>query len=92
MLDREVKQYINGINDFIWVKDNVLTSDFCKHCIEKFNRDQYMSDGMTGGGLNKEIKDTMDVMVSQDKNWSEEDVVFKETLNESLFEYFEYLE
>ena len=37
-----------------------------------------MCDGMTGGGLNKKIKDTMDVMISRDKNWSEEDGVFKE--------------
>ena len=92
MNSREVKQYPSKISDFVWVKDNVLTSDFCKHCIERFNRDQNMSDGMTGGGLRKEIKDTMDLMVSRDKNWSEEDGVFKETLNENLFKYFEYLD
>ena len=79
------------MSDFIWVKDDVLTSEFCKHCIEKFEHDQSMLPGVVGGGLNKNIKDTMDVMITTNGNWPEEDEVFSKSLTECLHEYEEYL-
>ena len=85
-----LKRYVS-MSDFIWVKDNVLTSEFCKHCIEKFEHDQTMIPGVVGGGLNKDIKDTMDVMVTSSGNWPEEDEVFSKSLTECLHEYEEYL-
>ena len=44
--DQERLKRFAGMSDFIWVKDNVLTSDFCKHCIEKFEKDETMTDGV----------------------------------------------
>jgi len=89
--DKErLTRYIS-MNDFIWVKDNVLTSEFCKHCIEKFEHDQTMKPGVVGSGLRKDIKDTMDVMITSNGEWPEEDEVFKNSLSERLHEYEEYL-
>jgi len=85
-----LRRYAN-MSDFIWVKDNALTSEFCKHCIEKFEHDQTMLPGVVGSGLNKDIKDTMDVMVTFSGNWPEEDEVFKKSLTECLHEYEKYL-
>lgn len=85
-----LKRYVS-MSDFIWVKDNVLTSEFCKHCIEKFEHDKTMLPGVVGAGLNKEVKDTMDVMVTTSGNWPEEDEVFSKCLTECLHEYENYL-
>ena len=49
--DRErLRRYAN-MSDFIWVKDNVLTSEFCKHCIERFESDPQTLPGHVGSGL-----------------------------------------
>ena len=90
--DQERLKRYASMSDFIWVKDNVLTSDFCKHCIEKFEKDKTMSDGCVGAGLVKEIKDTKDVMITTNGLWPEEDEVFSNSLTENLHEYARHLE
>ena len=89
--DQERLKKFASISDFIWVKDNVLTPDFCKHCIEKFEKDGTKSDGCVGSGIRKDIKDTKDVMITSNGNWPEEDEVFQKSLTECLHEYEEYL-
>ena len=85
-----LKRYASS-SDFIWVKDNVLTSDFCKHCIERFERDETMSDGCVGSGIRKDIKDTKDVMVTTSGLWPKEDEIFSNSLTKCLHEYMDYL-
>lgn len=89
--DQERLKRYASISDFIWVKDNALTPDFCKHCIEKFEKDQTMSDGRVASGVQKNIKDTKDVYVSINGNWPEEDKIFKNSLSECLSEYKQYI-
>ena len=59
-----------SIDDFIWVKDNVLSPEFCNNCIEKFDRSDELIDGHVGAGIAKQIKDTKDLMVSVSDEWS----------------------
>ena len=90
--DQERLKRYASISDFIWVKDNVLTSEFCKHCIERFESDQELVPGIVGAGLRKDIKDTMDLMITKSGNWTEEDEVFSNSLTECLHEYENYLD
>ncbi len=90
--DRErLKRYAN-MSDFIWVKDNVLTSEFCKHCIERFESDPQIAPGHVGSGLRPDIKDTMDLMITTNGDWPEEDEVFTKCLTKSVHEYAQYCE
>ena len=79
--DKERLKKYASISDFIWVKDNVLTSEFCKHCIERFESDQELVPGIVGAGLRKDIKDTMDLMITSSGNWTEEDEVFSKVFD-----------
>ena len=41
------------IKDFIYVKDNSLTKDFCEHVIKKFDNDPRKKDGVVGQRVSK---------------------------------------
>ena len=48
-----------NIDEFIYVAEDRLDKDFCKHCIEKFNKDDNRYQGIVGSGENLEIKRSM---------------------------------
>ncbi len=56
-------------DDFIWVKDGVLSPEFCNNCIEKFERSDELMEGHVGAGIAKQMKDTKDLMVSTSEEW-----------------------
>ena len=89
--DQERLKRYATISDFIWVKDNALTSDFCKHCIEKFEQDETKRDGCVAAGIRKDVKDTKDVMITSSGNWPEEDEIFHNSLTACLHEYEEHI-
>jgi len=50
------------LEDFILVKDNVFTKEFCQELVDFFeNNPQYRHKGEMAGGLNTEVKDTTDL-------------------------------
>ena len=80
-----------NIDDFIWVKDDVLTPKFCNDCIEKFDSSRERVDGCVAAGVKKHIKNTKDLMVTQSEEWVEEDEVFANSLQKSLHQYIDYI-
>mgnify|MGYP001248883894 FL=1 len=83
-----------AIKDFIWVKENSLSEDFCKHVIEKFDNDSRKRDGIIGkedARVDKSIKDTKDLNISFCDDWKEEDTTLFNALAEGLDGYNEYL-
>ena len=67
------------IKDFIYVKDNSLTKDFCIHVIKKFDEDPRKKDGVVGSEgkrVDKNLKDTVDIPISRTEGWEEEDDIF----------------
>ena len=82
------------IKDFIFVKDGSLTEFFCKYIIDKFDKDPRQKDGVLGSGgkrVDKSIKDTKDILISNQTGWEGEDKIFFDALQEGLMEYNEYL-
>ena len=62
------------MDSLIQVYNNTLPSDFCKFVIEHFERSQdSMIDGISGGQVNKGIKDSKDIMIvdasKNDMHW-----------------------
>ena len=60
------------MENLIYSRDEALPKDFCDFVIKKFEESDGQMDGISGGGVNKDIKDSRDLMVTtllNDKDW-----------------------
>ena len=64
-----------NIDDLIYVMQNQLDKDFCEHVIEKFKKDEDKYQGLIGRGLDLNVKQSMDLTISDRDDWKEEDEV-----------------
>lgn len=86
------------MNPFIWTKDNTLTSEFCNHCISKFESDDRKYNGCIGADENHEIrydpniKKSTDLNISSLSNWKDEDHTFYNVLYEEYYKYKDHLD
>ena len=78
-------------DDLIYVSEKKLDKDFCKHCIEKFNKDEDRYQGVVGSGENLEMKQSIDLRISNNDNWKEEDNIFYTSFKDTLQSYKEWL-
>ena len=82
------------IKDFIYLKENSLSKDFCEHVIQKFDDDPRKKDGVVGSEgvkVDKNLKDTVDIHISSTVGWEKEDDIFFAALRVGLREYSDYL-
>jgi Rps23 Pro-64 3,4-dihydroxylase Tpa1-like proline 4-hydroxylase len=81
------------MNQFIWIKDNSLTEDFCQSVIDRFESDDRTHPGLVGNNkaLISTIKQSTDLKISSLPDWKEEDAVFFEELQSAIPEYQQYL-
>ena len=78
------------MENLIYSRDEALPKDFCDFTINKFEESKNKIDGMSGGGVNKNIKDSKDIMVTSlldDKDWKYIYDYLREDLLHSLVEY-----
>ena len=80
-----------NIEDLIFVSEKRLDGDFCKHCIEKFKEDDRKYQGITGGGVLLNIKQSTDLRISGIDDWKEEDNVFYESFKDTYELYEKWL-
>ena len=78
-------------DELVYVTENKLDKDFCKHCIEKFNKDEDRYQGVVGSGENLEMKQSIDLRISNNDNWKEEDNIFYTSFKDTLQSYKEWL-
>ena len=76
----------------IYYCEGALKEKFCKKVIEKFDNDERIKQGCTSGGVNKSIKDSMDLNVSCHDGWETEDKVFFKSLNKHFNKVLKHLE
>ena len=83
----------NSMNtdDFIYVSEKKLDKDFCKHCIEKFKKDDKRYEGLTGSGVNLKMKQSTDLKISGNDNWKEEDTIFYDSFKDTLESYEDWI-
>ena len=72
---------------FIWVKDYVLTNDFCQNTIEKFKTSDARAEGNTLGGVNNKAKRSTDLMITREPDWQDEDKILAEAVGRYSNEY-----
>ena len=80
-----------NIEDLIYVSEKKLDRDFCKHCIEKFKKDEDRYQGVTGSGVDLKMKQSTDLKISGKDNWKEEDNVFYESFKDTYASYENWL-
>jgi Rps23 Pro-64 3,4-dihydroxylase Tpa1-like proline 4-hydroxylase len=75
----------------IWTKNKVLSSEFCKHTINKFENDERKHEGLIGlERRTSSIKKSVDLNISYYLDWKDEDSIFYQSLKENIVEYIEY--
>lgn len=74
------------MDPLIWVKENVLTSEFCRSVIYKFEEDDRKNEGKLGFPAKVDLskKQSTDLNISRLSNWKEEDIVFRDSLSTNL--------
>ena len=78
---------------FIWTKDNVLSSDFCNEIITRFEQSESPDklQGRAGYSVNTQIKESLDLFISNKEEWKDVDNVLVQTLYQGVTEYIYYL-
>ena len=77
------------LNDFIWIKRNELSEEFCQHCIEKFEKDDNRQQGLIRSGVDLNTKQSTDLKISDLDGWKEEDNIFFDSLTSNLEPYLD---
>ena len=77
------------LNDFIWIKRNALSEEFCQHCIEKFEKDDRKHQGLVRSGLCLDTKVSTDLSITTKDGWKEEDKIFFDSLTSHINPYLE---
>jgi hypothetical protein len=80
------------MDSLIHITENAIPSDFCRFAIDTFENSQnWMIEGLSGGGINKSIKDSKDVMIAmaaeEDENWRYIFTYLRENLLHNFVEY-----
>jgi hypothetical protein len=80
-----------NLSDFIHVEYNTLSEEFCNGVIGKFETDSRKHQGRLGSGknsgVNVDIKDSIDLMISGLDDWKEEDEVLFNSVNKCSQKY-----
>lgn len=80
------------MNEYIYQQKNVLTSDLCDKIIQYYNDSKETYEGVTYGGLNKNIKDTRDLIIpSTDPYWENINTVLYESLYANILIYLKQI-
>jgi hypothetical protein len=77
--------------DLVFEINNNLSVDVCREIIGKFENDNRVTDGHTGGGFNPDMKKSKDLVVSRYKDWNNINEFLVDKLNENLGKYVEFI-
>jgi hypothetical protein len=77
----------------IYENENSLSVELCRDIIELFenNEDNGKYQGVTGRGLNKNIKDTTDLVITSFPRWENINLCLKRELQKNLVDYIKRL-
>lgn len=73
--------------DFIEVYDDALNAELCDEIMAYFDACGQKEQGVTGGGVNLEMKDSFDINISRAANWKPLHDRVMESVTEHMFEY-----
>lgn len=77
---------------YIWVINEVLPKDKCKEIIKRFKEDQRHHQGITASGVNKVVKNSKDLFISDFPNWKDIDDLFCDLIRYLIQNYTTHLQ
>ena len=92
-LQNQFKETSLITDPFIWTKDNVLSEGFCRDTIKKFEASDSPDklQGRAGYKVNTQIKESLDLFISDKEEWKYEDSILEQTLYQAIQEYIQSL-
>lgn len=77
----------------IYENENSLSHELCRDIIELFenDKDNGKYQGVTGSGLNKNVKDTTDLVITNFPSWDNVTLCLKKELQKNIVEYIKRL-
>jgi hypothetical protein len=76
--------------NLIYENNNSICPELCEEIINLFEKNKNKVDGRTLGGVNKEVKDTTDLIINKtDNEWSEIFIFLESELTNNLKKYLE---
>jgi Rps23 Pro-64 3,4-dihydroxylase Tpa1-like proline 4-hydroxylase len=85
-------------NNYFYINPNSISRELCKKIIDMFDSDNNKYEGVTSGGLNKNIKDTQDLVIPNIPNktgfdkWSKIQKFLEKELAKNTKEYVKILD
>lgn len=77
---------------YIYVEKNVLSPYWCKKIINKFEDDSRKQQGRVAAGVHTDIKNSIDLNVSETGlGWEKEDVYLHNALTPLIYRYYQHL-
>ena len=76
------------MDNYIREYRNVLTKEFCKQTISKFEGDLRKSPGVSASGFDEGIKRSTDLLITNHLSWENEDSVFRNSLSTPIQKYY----
>ena len=76
---------------YIFCLDNTLAKEQCDNIINKFNSDPHVLQGNMASGVDLNIKNSKDLLISTENNWKEEDALFFTIINNAVDQYYQHL-
>ena len=85
-------------NNYFYINKNSISKELCKTIITMFDSDKNKYEGLTLGGLNKNVKDTQDLIIPNAPNktgydkWSKIHKFLEKELSKNIKEYIKILD
>ena len=80
-----------GTDPFIWVKDDAVPVDLCHRLITKFDRSPNARPGITAIGLVENIKQSLDLYLTKDPDFTQENTEVFNLVGALLLDYHKQL-
>jgi hypothetical protein len=74
--------------DFIEVYENALDADLCHAILTHFDQSEQKRPGVTGGGVNATLKDSLDINLSQSPGWED---LHRQVMSSATSFMFQYI-
>lgn len=78
--------------NFIYENDNSLCEELCNDIIELYENEDGKYDGLTGGGVQKKIKNTTDFIIPKNnEKWEKIEKCLYKELHKNILKYIEHI-
>ena len=77
----------DGADDFIEVYENALAPEVCAALIARFGTSDAVQRGATGGGVNTEVKNSWDILVTGNPQWKDAENALNSAMLSGLRRY-----